>query len=274
MEWRIPFFYYDVFARIIPGTLTLAVLQHVGVDLPTPWRNLLSGASGAETTSSLLVAAVSWLAAAYAIGVLFEAVSYLPPLQGLTDWVVDRAFKSAAGRRGAWRRPLAGSPRTQTELRDVRRHLNNWVMTSPAAGCRNAFFHVHRFQAESRMCQYALIPLLVFAIGTAIKGLWAHAALGAVGALLVGFGYRQRERRRWVQALVTLDELNDYEQPDLRELQRNCQAFGTHGGAAIPSASKCGCPSVSLRLRRRCSGRGQTLRLSFVVRLPPRVIHK
>lgn len=41
MEWRIPYFEYDLFARVAPGALTIAVAQYLGMPVPAYWKPLL-----------------------------------------------------------------------------------------------------------------------------------------------------------------------------------------------------------------------------------------
>lgn len=99
----IPFFYYDLLARIVPGALTLGVLAYAGVELPNPWRPFFS----AETAWGAVVIPLVLAGSSYAIGVLYEVLLAVPGLSRVRGWLAsvafDHAFRCERGINYGWR---------------------------------------------------------------------------------------------------------------------------------------------------------------------------
>lgn len=99
----IPFFHYDLLARIVPGALTLSVLAYAGVELPNPWRPFFS----AETAWGAVVIPLVLAGSSYAIGVLYEVLFAFPGLWHVRNWLAsvafDRAFRRERGIDCGWR---------------------------------------------------------------------------------------------------------------------------------------------------------------------------
>lgn len=73
MDKLIPFFRYDILARIVPGALTLAVLAFAGVELPPVWADLFRGnTSGSPIPGSAVLVPLVCAGVCYVIGVLYE----------------------------------------------------------------------------------------------------------------------------------------------------------------------------------------------------------
>lgn len=99
----IPFFHYDLLARIVPGALTLGVLAYAGVELPNPWGPFFS----AETAWGAVVIPLVLAGSSYAIGVLYEVLLSFPGLRHVREWLAsvafDRAFRRERGLDCGWR---------------------------------------------------------------------------------------------------------------------------------------------------------------------------
>jgi hypothetical protein len=206
----IPFFYYDILARIIPGVMVLAVLRYGGLRIPEAWTSLLTGGWGT------VIAPLVLAGAAHAIGVLFEATSNLPGLHGLFERVSNRAFKDAFDAY-KWLNPASCPDFEQGgELKSFRNAAWNWL-TLEGAEKPLAFAHAHRFQAEMKLCRHALLPAAGFVVLVLLNHhdcsvqfthckCW-YFGLGLVVTLLLAWGTYARERHRWLQVLISVDHL-------------------------------------------------------------------
>src|SRR5215469_10630937 len=64
----IPFFYYDVLARVIPGGLLLVLVRVPGLRAPRPWLDLSTGQESWKTVVVPLILA----ALAYLLGIVLD----------------------------------------------------------------------------------------------------------------------------------------------------------------------------------------------------------
>ncbi len=98
MDKTIPFFYYDIMSRIIPGAATLAVLSVIRSLPPISW--LLSftnrfAAPGLQTTGQgwqTIAMPIVLLGVCYLIGTLFEIFDYWAPMKWLLKPSDDKMF--------------------------------------------------------------------------------------------------------------------------------------------------------------------------------------
>jgi hypothetical protein len=117
MESPLPFFYYDILSRIVPGAITLSVLWQVQGFGPVDWfKGFVQ--SGEKDSWEKLVVPVLLAGLSYVIGVLFEVFDYvldvdlpekwngmlqrlaLNPMMEISTYLDDRAFFSALRKRG------------------------------------------------------------------------------------------------------------------------------------------------------------------------------
>jgi hypothetical protein len=201
---NLPFFYYDIIARIIPGALMIAALRFAGARLPAEWTWMFQGGQAWENVVAGLICA----GAAYVLGVIMEVI-FATPLEWLTNTTFKRAFDSYVWRRD-WFKPRLSS---SNDCRNYRRHSWNWA-TLRGAHEPLAFAHAHRFQAETRLCAYSMLPALVFTIASVSGGRFCNFCslpcialpLGGIFFMgIMGWGAYSREKRRWIQVLVSAD---------------------------------------------------------------------
>lgn len=204
----IPFFYHDILARIIPGAMVLAVLRYGGLRIPEAWTRLLTGGWG-TVIAPLVLAGTT-----YVIGVLFEATSNLPALARLLERVSNRAFKDAF-EGYEWLNPASCPDLKQGgELKRFRHAAWDWL-TLKGEEKPLAFAHAHRFQAEMKLCRHALLPAAGFVVLVLFNRddcsvqlthckCW-YFGLGLVVTLLLAWGTYARERRQWLQVLISVD---------------------------------------------------------------------
>lgn len=204
----IPFFYYDILARIMPGIMVLAVLRYGGLRMPEAWGNLLTGGWGA-VIAPLVVAG-----AAYVIGVLLEAGWYMPGFSWVAERMSNRAFQSAYNNY-TWLNPSSHPDLKGREgLKPFRHAAWDWLILKGAEKPL-IFAHAHRFQAEMKLCRHSLLPVVFFLFlvlcnrcgcstqCTLVRS-W-YLGLGLATALLFAWGAYAREKRRWLQVLISVD---------------------------------------------------------------------
>jgi hypothetical protein len=151
MKETIPFFYYDILARIVPGAMTLATLLSVRDRLPNSWKILFVGS---ESWKAVVVPLVLG-ALSYVIGVVYEAIYNAAPFKWIEFRAGDRDFEIA------WRKFTGASPenaklltRATAEQRLSFRFRLWEKLTLEGGGNQEmglVFAHCHRFQAEYKM---------------------------------------------------------------------------------------------------------------------------
>ena len=117
MDSPLPFFYYDILSRIVPGAATLSVLWQLQGFGPIDWFKSFVK-SGEKDSWEKLVVPVLMIGLCYVIGVVFEVIDYvfdvdlpekwngrLPRLalnlmMEISIWFDDRAFFWALHKRG------------------------------------------------------------------------------------------------------------------------------------------------------------------------------
>ncbi|MCZ6653998.1 MAG: hypothetical protein O7D91_13345 [Planctomycetota bacterium] len=119
----IPFFYYDLLARVVPGGLTLFVLAYMGVELPEPWVPFFL----ADTAWGAVVIPLVLAGSSYAIGVLYEVLLSFLGLRCVREWLAkvafDRAFRHEHGIKYGWRHPVELKKLVRALKKDgIRRH--------------------------------------------------------------------------------------------------------------------------------------------------------
>ena len=192
----IPFFYYDIVARIFPGGITLAILAFTVDDI----RRLLSGP---ESWKAALVP-LALTGASYMIGVLFEV---LFPDWLVWTWVSDRAFKAVAEEYPWSEKMKRPDPNSRSKSRAFRDQAWFDLILAGKKDEAQAFAHALRFWAEAKMCLHSFLPVVAAAIifYCRQKPFWTITA--AVVAALLLWGVYSRDRRRWMQILPSIERL-------------------------------------------------------------------
>ena len=192
----IPFFYYDIVARIFPGGITLGVLAYA---LPRMQR-LVSGPEAWKTT----VVPLTIAAASYMIGVLFEVVS--------PDWIVWRRISDITFRAAAkdfrwsqeFKQPDLASP---GQMRRFREEAWFDLILAGKKDQAQAFAHALRMWAEAKIYLHSLLPV----VGAIMISFWRQRWGWTVGAtILAGIflcGVYSPDRRRWVQILHSMERM-------------------------------------------------------------------
>src|SRR5690349_1222824 len=135
----IPFFYYDIVARIIPGGILLAIVLLRQPEL----RTFFSGEESWKTAAVPLAMA----GASYMIGVLFEVF--------FSDWlfwrrVSDVSFRKAVASHNWSSRMRKPKPKVKEAARRYRREAWSYLVLAGKRDDAQAFAHAHRFWAEAK----------------------------------------------------------------------------------------------------------------------------
>lgn len=200
----IPFFYYDILARVLPGAITLAVVAMTPNLLPASLMEFVNGKDGWKPAGiPLLLGGL-----AYAIGVIYEVFDYAI-LRKLTDKWEETAFQSA------WSRFSRIAPVSDALLLDgqnvrplaveFRRRLWSDVVLEGSQDSAKAlmFAHCHRFQAEYKMFLHLFYPSLLLSLLSLHP---CHPVRAIAYCFIAGISLwlaHRRDDRRWWQALIT-----------------------------------------------------------------------
>ncbi len=126
---RIPYFYHDIAARIIPGAIQLGLIAALAIyhstgQHSTGIQNLKSGLE-ALVHASQFATALMLLAAAYFVGVVFEGVMFLIHGVGFYSVAFSRASENVRRRQGI-AGPLARNELVSTCITN-RYMIGSWV---------------------------------------------------------------------------------------------------------------------------------------------------
>jgi hypothetical protein len=208
MKDTIPFFYYDILARIIPGAMTLATLLSVRDKLPESWKILFVGS---ESWKAVVVPLVLG-ALSYVIGVIYEAIYHAPPVKQIEFRAGDRDFERA------WRKFAGASPKNAKLLLQATAEQRNnfrfrlWEKLTLEGGRDQemglVFAHCHRFQAEYKMFLHLIYPSVLFAVIEVARGSIGRGAISLMIVPVLFYLAHRRDERRWDQVLSFADQLN------------------------------------------------------------------
>jgi len=243
MEGPLPFFYYDILSRIVPGAVTLSVLWQVRGFRPLEWLKTFVQLNDKDSWQKLVV---PFLLAGlcYVIGVVFEVVDYiwdvdvpqngklfrkwlklvLNPMMELSVFFDDRAFFNAVDKRGgAEDRKECGDWKNREKIQKRREVL--WerltYLGSSDEKMKLVFAHCHRFQSEQKMFLHLTYSAFLFILLWSVQfrsyypdPFPSQDIVASLFAILVfGICCRSRCRRRWLQ-VVTFSNLIESEKED------------------------------------------------------------
>lgn len=221
---RLPFFYYDILSRIVPGAATLAAMLFFPHWIPLPQIvrdriHLLF--SHADKGMSVVVPLVL-VGATYLIGVLFEAIDHFP---GWKEGIIlkwDRkAFTEEWCKSDEKKRELEqfSAARKESLRFDIWETLVYRGGRDPGIG--TIFSHCHRFQAEYKMFLHLSYAVILFIVLWLCSCAWrlSHLAFLQLIAAVVCLSLFPvlaylRNRRRWLQAISFHALLQDSDRKD------------------------------------------------------------
>jgi len=215
---KLPFFYYDILSRMVPGAATLAALFMIPYDkMPPSWRRFL--VEGQQNWKAVIVPLLLG-GLCYIVGVVFEGVDYAFGMKQLVLGIDRKAFI------GAWRevatdvdrnrrilidehgKPLKGRSADQMDRFRFRLWDTLVLLGGRDSGMGTAFAHCHRFQAEHKMFLHLIYPALFFA---GLSVWYGRPNLAWVDLALIPILFyisHLRNVRRWLQVISFSKQLN------------------------------------------------------------------
>ena len=196
----IPYFYYDIIARMIPGAATLYVLAATPIRFSSPISGLLTGTENWKGVVTMLALA----GAAYTIGVFYESLFFLPLFSKYKIYFQQKAMIHAI-RKYEWN---DSALKMKAESCPKNFCTSAWenlvVLGGKEPEMKPLFAHCHRFQAEAKLCQHLLVPTLLYVV-VFISGntqYWCRSvAAGLTALIFLVFASFWRDERRWWQVL-------------------------------------------------------------------------
>ncbi|MCI0627785.1 MAG: hypothetical protein L0387_40070 [Acidobacteria bacterium] len=208
MGTLIPFFYYDILSRIIPGACTIVALLLIKSQLPAPWLSFFAR----DTAWQAVVVPIVLGGVSYVIGVAYEVTDYSIAVRWAVNWGEGKAFDRA------WRKfqktsRTSGLPKLQShdEKKDFRMRL--WDKLAIKGGKEQemgfVFAHCHRFQAEYKMFLHLTYPTILLAILAYVcRHSWLESFAIILGVPVLAYLANLRDERRWLQALAFGQQLD------------------------------------------------------------------
>jgi hypothetical protein len=214
---EIPFFYYDIIARFVPGGLLLIALHLLRLDASFAFAFLFDGSETWKAVVDPFIVA----GAAYGFGSLLEVL-----LRNRFSEISDYSYKKAKAKQAQLypectpnfsRKTNNQSDMILREEDEKAYRLDVWQWLTVKIANENlpAFSHAHRFQCESKMFLHAAIPVSFLVtvgvfryFGTERPYEIAVGVLALIISLSIFvFCVYLCEIRRWIQALAAADQL-------------------------------------------------------------------
>jgi hypothetical protein len=208
---EIPFFYFDIRARIIPGALVLATIGMAAARLdwkiPKPYNAWMTGN---EAWKSVVVP-LTLFALIYLIG---DAINTI--LRPVANGIGRRIFHRVVEERLSLYPSSIPKFASEQEKDSYRFDLWEWLILAEKPRESGAFSHAHRFQSEARMFLNASVPaalltfVAIFAQNFLPYSILNYGFSGLAGmTILAGFLYcaYNCEKRRWTQTFSAARQL-------------------------------------------------------------------
>lgn len=215
----IPFFYYDVLARMVPGGMLLLCLRVAGLKAPPSIVDAVQGETWKAVIMPLVIAAMAYLAGALLDGI-FRFFSF-------AEWFGRRQYEMALKDfgKGIVLRPLPANASAEKFQHDA------WQWLALKIGPKNtaAFSLAHRFQAESRLFLLSSVPAayLAFSFLKIPCAAWVAAAFGIGVFILFTSAAFNSERNRWIWTLAAISQLGKSKWPERWPLSEKTKQGGS-----------------------------------------------
>jgi len=225
MDKTIPFFYYDILSRVIPGAVTLAVISVIA-SLP-PISCLLSF-TGQYAHHGWYTDGQGWQAIAmpivllglcYLIGTLYEVFDYSLPMKWPLERSDHKAFLCVLKKDGQdGDRVIAKKAAAEIEKYKYALREKITLEGSSKPEMSLVFAHCHRYQAEHKMFLHLIYPTFLFTLFSFLNRYTfssCHEFLLGICWLVIGlltsamlfYASEKRNKRRWLQTLIFCRQL-------------------------------------------------------------------
>jgi len=155
MKNTIPYFYADLIAIMVPGTVLIAFIRITTLPMPEPWTDLISSMGSAQT----VIIPILFAGLAYVFGTLLEALlsSFLEKIYVLA---FDRALSKKYSR--LYKEPKDIKIENIRPPEDLSRASFGHLISSPSDREKQAIPHIVRFHSEAKMCFSSVIIFCAF----------------------------------------------------------------------------------------------------------------
>ena len=154
----IPYFYADLIARVVPGSVLISLIGITTLPMPKPWVDFISNLGSAQAVLiPILLAGL-----AYVLGTVLEAL-----LNPILEKIYIFAFNRALSRKIYSR--LYQMP-NNVEIKEIRsakelsRASFGHLISSPSDREKQSIPHIVRFHSEAKMCFSTVIILCAFLV--------------------------------------------------------------------------------------------------------------
>jgi hypothetical protein len=251
MDKTIPFFYYDILSRVIPGAVTLVVFSVIESLPPISWLLSLTSqfahhgwytdGQGWQTIAIPIVL----LGLCYLIGTLYEVFDHSIGIKQLLDRSEDEIFRSALEKDGQPGDSVIAK-RAIKEVTKYRYALWEKITLEGSSDPKMSlvFAHCHRYQAEHKMFLHLIYPSLLLTVFSLYFAVFSFAnpytilncleALSGICLLSIGpfmsamlfYASEKRNERRWLQVVIFCRQLGWRRACVVRCFPRDTDALG------------------------------------------------
>lgn len=225
----IPFFYYDLFARVAPGALVIALLDLVSIRWPKPWTEWSAWLHSGGSAQTVLLPIV-YGGIVYIIGLGQDVL-----LSWALWWLYRRGFRRAT-LAYHWCTPVGGSHEGGIPIDRLSKWSFDCYLIRTALDLPTEQPHALRFHAEAKFFVHSAFTLLSFVLFGCIDhllklhliesmnfGWWVAIAIFIP---LLFIGARKRALRRANQILSYIDHFREAKtDPQLTDLQGKLQKW-------------------------------------------------
>lgn len=235
MDKTVPFFYYDIFARIVPGGLLIAVASLFDIGWPKPLMDWISWLHQSGTTQAVLFPLI-YGGAAYVFGASLDIL-----LAKILRYFYRDGFRNALLRYRWFSNPLTSSSDRDLNDRDLNIDtLSKWsfdsYLVTTTMELPAELPHTLRFHAEAKCYFHSASILGVFAVAALTNNLLDIPCLPSIAlipsllmlafAILLLVVSRSRAERRADQILSFIDHFGSAKNhPQLMTLRTRLQSL-------------------------------------------------
>lgn len=152
----IPYFYTDLIARMVPGTVLIALVSITTLPVPKQWVAIFERLGSAQG----VMVPILFAGLAYVSGtVLASLLSYL------LEWCHIVPFKCALKKHTTrYKRTSGDSEKPRREAKELLREAFGYLITSDLDDEKQAIPHLLRYHSEGKMCFSSMIILSAFLV--------------------------------------------------------------------------------------------------------------
>lgn len=159
MRNTMPYFYADLIARMVPGTVLIALIRITTLPMPEPWIVFFSSLGSAQA----VVVPILFAGLAYVLGTVLEAL-----LSSFHEQVYILAFYCALRNKYSCLYQESNEDEKKNinirSAKDLSRASFGHLISAPSDNEKQAIPHIVRFHSEAKMCFSSVIVLFSFLV--------------------------------------------------------------------------------------------------------------